>query len=289
MIRHMVTEDDLIRRVDTALPGWRARAATRTAKFVADGKYEERSGIWSEIKPVFMKLQHNKCAYCERQLASADFGGAVEHDLEHFRPKSSVLVWPGATEFGYTTGAASSTGYYWLAYHLLNYSVACKKCNTGLKLNYFPISASRGRLSATPAELTGSEKPYLVFPVGDMDDDPADIITYMGINAVPAKKTGPRKRRADVTIAFFRLNNREELRKERAGLLDLLGLHLEIINDPAVPVARQNEAKRTVERLLKPNASHSACVTAMTRLYQADTEAARGLIQAARDYLDSLL
>ena len=91
MIRYAVTESDLEQRVDAEVASWRSRAATRTARFIAAGGYDESSSIWSEIKPVFMRLQNDKCAYCERQLASADSGGSVEHDLEHFRPKSSVV------------------------------------------------------------------------------------------------------------------------------------------------------------------------------------------------------
>ena len=124
MIRYPVTEAELEQRVDAAVASWRSRAATRTARFIAAGGYDESSSIWSEIKPVFMKLQNDKCAYCERQLASADSGGAVEHDLEHFRPKSSVVVWPDGAGVSFATGTASPAGYFWLAYHLLNYSVA---------------------------------------------------------------------------------------------------------------------------------------------------------------------
>lgn len=288
MIRYAISLADLEARVDAAVPTWRSRAATRTAGFIAAGKYQESSSIWSEIKPVFMAVQHDKCAYCERQLASADSGGAVEHDLEHFRPKSSVVVWPDGSAFTFPTGAASPAGYFWLAYDLLNYSVACKKCNTGLKLNYFPVPGRRGSATASPVDLADAEKPFLVYPIGDLDDDPAAVITFEGLNAIPAKKTGPRRRRADVTIKFFRLNDREELRRERAELLDSLGNHLETINDPAAPPARVTTAKMTVARMLRPVSRHSACVAAMSRLYVSDVTQARALIDAARAYLDSL-
>ena len=45
------------------------------------GRYVESSHSWNRVKKVYMRLQHDKCAYCERQLASEDFGGAIEHDL----------------------------------------------------------------------------------------------------------------------------------------------------------------------------------------------------------------
>lgn len=286
MIRYPVTEAELEQRVDAAVASWRSRTATRTARFIAAGGYDESSSIWSEIKPVFMKLQNDKCAYCERQLASADSGGAVEHDLEHFRPKSSVVVWPDGAGFSFATGTASPAGYFWLAYHLLNYSVACKKCNTGLKLNYFPVPASRGRVPASPTALAAAETPFLVYPLGDLDDDPAEVITFRGITAIAAKRTGSRRRRADVTIQFFRLNTREELLRERARLLDSLGNLLETINDPASSAARVATARQTVRRMVRPDAEHSACVAAMTRLYVSDVTQARTLIEDARAYLD---
>ncbi len=110
----------------------------------------EKKGIWSEVKPVYMSLQRDKCAYCERKLASADFGGTIEHDLEHFRPKSSARPWPTTAisrerglVYTFPTGKHHASGYYWLAYHPLNYCVACKKCNTPLKLDFFPIAVNR--------------------------------------------------------------------------------------------------------------------------------------------------
>ena len=135
MIRYTITEAELVRRVDASVPTWRKRASDRTTRFQIAGRYDEKSAIWSEIKSVFSDLQYDKCAYCERKLADPDDGGSVEHDLEHYRPKSSVEAWPDAAKFSFHTGGADTGGYYWLAYHLLNYAVACKKCNSGFKLN----------------------------------------------------------------------------------------------------------------------------------------------------------
>ena len=288
MIRYPISLAELEALVDASAPEWQARAATRTAGFIAAGQYEEASSIWSEVKPVFMKLQHNKCAYCERAHAGVDHGGSIEHDLEHFRPKASVVVWPGGSEFAFSTGTASPAGYFWLAYHLQNYAASCKKCNTPLKKNYFPVPGARGHAASNSATLNSVEKPFLLYPIGSIDDDPQAVIIFLGINAIPAKKTGPRRRRGDVTIAFFELNEREELWRERAGLLDSLGHHLERINDPALTDLQKLEVKRTVERMLRPQARHSSCVKSMVDLYVDDTAQARELIEKAREYLDTL-
>ena len=235
-----------------------------------------------------MKLQHNKRAYCERALASGDHGGAIEHDLEHFRPKSSVDAWPGATDFSFAVGAASPSGYFWLAYNLENYAAACKKCNSPLKKNYFPVPGTRGGISDDPPMLISKEKPFLVHPIGEIDDDPREILVFLGINAIPAKKTGPRRRRGDVTTAFFELNDREELRRERAELIDSLGGHLETIADEAATELRKSKAKKTVARMLHPRARHSSCVKSMVDLYMEDATRAEELIAAARTFIDSL-
>ncbi len=96
------------------------------------------------MKPVFIELQGDgKCCFCERQFESGILG-RHELDLEHFRPKGNIKEWPcpqslivdGVT---LTTPPAAGTGYYLLSYHLLNYAVACKACNSGLKKDYFNL------------------------------------------------------------------------------------------------------------------------------------------------------
>ena len=74
MIRYPITEQQLRDRIEAAVPGWLARAAERTARFIEEKCYDEKSNIWSEVKSVYMKIQFNKCIYCERQLASPDHG-----------------------------------------------------------------------------------------------------------------------------------------------------------------------------------------------------------------------
>lgn len=288
MIRIHITETDLERLVDAAVPNWRKRAGDRTKKFIAAGRYDEKKGIWSEVKAVFMDLQHHKCAYCERKLAAPDHGGSVEHDLEHFRPKSSVEVWPDGSRFKFATGTASPAGYFWLAYHLLNYSVACKKCNSGLKSNYFPVASPRGSSSATPADLTASEQPFLVYPLGDLDDDPAAVIAFDGHSVVPAKRTGPRRRRADVTIHFFRLNTREELLRERAEVVAHLDHYLGTIESKREPAVRKADAREAVIRMRRPSSPHSACAFAFTELYRQDRPLARAIAEKARQFLRTL-
>lgn len=296
MIRYPITLQELEQRIDAHRPGWLARAVAKTQHLRTAGRFGDPDPIWSEIKTVFMELQHNKCAFCERQFASASSpGGTAELDVEHFRPKSAVADWPGGVAFSYSTGRAHPFGYYWLAYHLLNYAVACKVCNSGLKGDHFPIAGRRGRSTQDPASLHRSEQPYLLYPIGDLDDDPQDVITFEGVNAKPVASGGWLRQRAEVTIAFFQLNRsattndfREELFRERAEVIDQLLTHLGTINSTRETKARKDEAMTTLKRRLRINSRHSSCANAFVELYRRDPSGARALGNAARAYLDSL-
>lgn len=144
MIRYPITKAKLTKDIGQ---DWLDRAAERTKVFKQQGFYEEKSSIWSEAKPVYMKLQGNgKCAYCERQMEETALG-KVEQDVEHFRPKGNVKAWKPSkslTDAGipFTPVPASGLGYYLLPYHPFNYAAACKPCNSTLKKDQFPIAAS---------------------------------------------------------------------------------------------------------------------------------------------------
>jgi hypothetical protein len=148
VIRYEASEEKLRELIEDKCPEWLTRAHKRSEKFIAAGQYQEAASIWSEVKPVYMQIQFDKCIYCERQLASPELGGTIEHDVEHFRPKNGVEVWPTAamqesrgSAFDMPLGHAYPSGYYWLAYEIRNYAAACKKCNTPLKLNFSPSPA----------------------------------------------------------------------------------------------------------------------------------------------------
>jgi hypothetical protein len=66
MIRYMVTEQDLRDAIEAAKPGWLDRAKSRTEQFVVAGRYDESSGIWSEIKQIYIQ------AACRGWIADPD-------------------------------------------------------------------------------------------------------------------------------------------------------------------------------------------------------------------------
>ena len=139
------TREELRAWVGQDVPGWRARAKRRTEKFRCEKKYEENSSIWGEVKPVFMELQGGgKCCFCERKFEEGELG-RYELDIEHFRPKGNVKECPPSRVgegIRLTAPAEENNGYYLPAYRLLNYAVACKLCNSGLKKDYFPIAGN---------------------------------------------------------------------------------------------------------------------------------------------------
>ncbi len=291
MIRYPISSEELRARIEAEAPGWLKDAAKRTEKFRRVGRYEESSNSWSRVKKVYMRLQHDKCAYCERRLASEDFGGAIEHDLEHYRPKNGVPAWPSeeiARERGisyrFSTGDPFPEGYYLLAYHPLNYATACKKCNSPLKSSYFPIAGKRGARRDAPADLQG-EEPFLIYPLGDLDDDPEEVLTFIGVNPVPRIKRGPRWRRARVTIDFFELDGREELWRERAEKIWNLFSTLELLRGG--DLERQTLAARAIEALLSPASPHTNCGRAFRALYEEDRMRAGEIARAALEYLES--
>src|SRR5262249_50416814 len=155
-----------------------------------------------------------------------------------FRPKAAVTFWKvpaRLTKVGVAVtqpaGVKSEPGYSQLAYHLLNYAMACKQCNSVLKKNYFPIAGSRTSGGNDPTKMS-SEKPLLIYPVGGRDDDPEDLITFEGLSPVPKASAGFNRQRALVTIELFKLDHvptRRLLFKGRAYLIRLLYLELEAL------------------------------------------------------------
>lgn len=278
MVRFEVTLEDITARVNAVQPTWLARAEDRTKAFVAAGKFAEASSIWSEIKTVFIELQHQKCAYCERSLPGEAFGSA-EYDLEHYRPKGRVQAWPAQTDglnYAFKTGTANPNGYYWLAYTLGNYAVACKSCNSGLKLDRFPIAGVRGKTVTEIATLNKTEKPFLIFPIGATDDNPRDLIGFLGAVPFTKAKMGRKQRRAQVTIDFFRLGDpkREELFRDRYTLIIMLWGQIKIANDPNSTSEEREAAEVLLEVLQLASSPHSSCAEAFVSLFEQDPQKA---------------
>ncbi len=273
MIRYDCDIAELAASITAIKPNWLAQADKAT-RAVVKAKAFKGAGIWSDVKEVFMDLQHNKCVYCERQFENKNYG-KIEWDVEHYRPKSSVKAWPDPGRhphlaYPFFTGAPADIGYYWLAFDPSNYAASCKVCNSTFKSNYFPVAKPRGAATADPAALR-EEDPYLCYPLGVLDDDPEELLTFVATTATPKYPGSARGDRGQVIIDFFELNKRDELHTGRAQMITLLGGALEKLADGTATAA-----DHTVANFMQaPGIPHANCVRAFARLWQADRAMAR--------------
>lgn len=288
MIRYQISRRTLEARINEISPAWLAAAKKKTAAFRKAGKYNEKTGTWSAIKQVYIDLQFGKCAYCERQFGSDD-KSRIEHDVEHFRPKSAVKAWPSASgnlKYDFPTGGDSKTGYHLLAYNILNYMVACKKCNSPYKSDHFPIAGDKRVLNTDVLAKLARERPLLIYPISNVDQDPEKLISFEGVLPVPKATRGYSYRRARVTIDFFGLARREELLRERALMIKVLYVACEDVNHE--DALRRRDARQTLDLVAMPGLPHRNCARAFCALYSRDPATARQYYEAAIDYLESL-
>lgn len=278
MICYEATLEQIVERVDALSPTWRERALRRTEGLIALGRYAESSSIWSEIKPVYMALQHNKCAYCEQRLEGGR-KGTIAHDLEHFRPKGSVRAWPEQpNHYQFPTGDASTVGYFRLAYHLGNYLTACKVCNSQYKSDFFPIAAVRVAGGTNPVDYA-SEGAYLIYPIGAGDADPEDLILFDGVEAKPRYGDGLRWQRARVLIDFFELN-RQELQEDRAWWLLAAWFAFRKAADG------DSLAQQHLTRLTSPRAAHTNCIRQFVNLCHDAPNEARQVAELSGELIE---
>jgi hypothetical protein len=293
VIGYPIFQTDLEALIEEEAPGWLKRAAERTTNFRLMGFYEEGSSIWSEVKPAYMKLQGNsKCAYCERKLESVEYGRG-EQDVEHFRPKAKIKRWRVPRSLAKEGIAVSeipnpAPGYYLLPYHPFNYSASCKPCNSALKKNYFPIASNYNVAGENPAQMMG-EEPYLVFPIGDFDENPENLIRFHGVAPQAVANNAHRRARALVTIEFFKLDSleRKNLIRERIAIIIALFPHLATVADNPNPGARL-QALQIINLFTSPNASHTNCARSYQRLFQSDRIEAQGVRDRAVALMESI-
>ena len=246
-----MTLEELRARVEEHVPGWIARARARTESFRCKKKYDEKSSIWGEVKPVFMQLQGGgKCCFCERKFESGELG-RHELDVEHFRPKRNVKKRPqGRIGEGIrlTVPAEGNNGYHLLAYHLFNYAAACKPCNSGLKKDYFPIAGDYHLEGEDPDEMR-AERPWLFYPIGSRDVDPEDVISFRGVFPRSEHTDLSLKQRGLATIAFFALDDvsaRKNLVRERAMVIVVLRGQLAKARDQLTPSSSPPARKASI-------------------------------------------
>ncbi len=297
MIRYVINRTELEAAIELEKPGWLAAAQQKTAQFRAAQGFDEPENkhTWSDIKAVYIKLQQRKCAYCERKLGGLQFGKG-EHDVEHYRPKKSVKAWPTAKQkqldpqrfsYSFSVGAAAEKGYYLLAYNFLNYCTACKSCNSSLKLDYFPMLAATRKHTTDDFTELKREKPLLIYPLSDLDENPETLITFHGLLPVPRFKTGEKYRRARVTIDFFALDTREDLLQIRAEIITKMWLAFDTLQQPNLTAVTRAKAEKILQRATSAKSDQTACARAYLQLCQNDALTALKINDLAEQYLDN--
>jgi hypothetical protein len=289
MIRYAVAElENLENLVDAHAPGWRQQADLRKVALTKVGKFEDGAPSWSDVKPVYMRLQSYKCIFCERPLGG-EVAGKIEQDVEHFRPKNALKPWPKKKRksdpdpYPFPTGTIGS-GYYWLAYDLHNYAAACKPCNSTRKSNSFPIAAmQRGVQLSDVATLNASEQPFLVYPLGTIDDDPADLIEFEGIVARPKQPNGHAHNRALITIDFFGLNIREELWEDRFRVIRSLWYAYQT-TQLSENLEQREAAERSIAMDTADSGPQASCARSFMRLINSDPVRAWETYQLAESF-----
>jgi hypothetical protein len=290
VIRYALSEKELRTRIETEKQGWLARAKAQTDENAATDEPAFPS-LWSEIKQVYIDLQHSKCAFCERPLE-----GRIEQDVEHFRPKGKVSAWSppqGLLDEGLVlrqpADRSDEPGYTHLAYHPLNYVMSCKNCNTVFKRNLFPITNGR-RTDAKKPPAVLTEKPLLVYPIGNSDEDPEALLEFEGWTARAKNAKGFGRLRALAMIELFCLNDwqeRKEVLASRARQIQLLYLNLVAIDesDDAILV---KAAKSNAKRMLLDSEPHANCLRSFARLYHRKPRQARAYFSELSEFLETI-
>ncbi len=288
MIRYPVTIRNLLAQIRADVPDdWIKRARKRTDEFYRQSRYVEDDTtlkpFWTELVPLYLRIQQNKCIYCERTLDDPVYG-RVEMTIEHYRPKQQVHAWPSAymrkqyphlTPYQRPRGENLPGGYWSLAYHPLNLAVSCLRCNLRVKKSFFPINASRVIPPERSLQAYRSESPDLFYPFSTVDpDDPAECIVFRGPFAFPSMDVSHRHReRARVTIDLLHLNQRSELIRERCRAICQVYVSLILVSSKKP--GEQVVGQQALDAAIHAGAPHVNCARCFLRLCQQDAETAR--------------
>jgi len=170
-----------------------------------------------DVKSALNEIFHFKCAYCESR-----YGPTAPVDIEHFRPKSAVVV---------QDESLIKPGYYWLASDWDNLLPSCIDCNrarihpqadagndpelTG-KANLFPVKRDRRNGSAMNPGVERGEGRLLLNPCRDRPE--CHLVFRLDAEFVlvqPVRKSRATSRKGRESIRVYGLNRRG-LAEERA-------------------------------------------------------------------------
>lgn len=201
-------------------------------------KFEFNSAVYGgkTVKNALMKIQHDKCCFCESSLH------AQHGDVEHFRPKGG---WRQEEK-----DKLSEVGYYWLAYDWDNLFLACQKCNQTFKKNFFPLENPNDRALNHTHDIT--KELHLI--INPSIDNPQDHLLFKKeiITSKTAKGEETIKRTA-IDQELFEEDRRSKLELV-ARLIDVLKLlDYHIIDTP-----KRIEIIQTIKENVNPRKPYYA-------------------------------
>ena len=277
MISYPISVRELCRRIEKILPAtrnrggalrkggrrsWHTRARLEEHKVIAAGEFpEDALHLWNELKRVFALIQGDqstrvKCAYCERHLHLGK-NNLPDGDIDHFRPKSLYPM---------------------LAYHVRNYVLSCRICNETYKQDYFPITRQRATKTKRLNDLY-AEQAYLVNPLDPQEPNLEDIIGFDGILGISLAIPGTwQDARANAMIDTFKINNRDDLRREQTEII--CEIFLAKTGNPS-DLLTQSVLTRAADRFEE----HTNCAMSYLKLWDVDVAYAKLLGQEAYDTL----
>jgi uncharacterized protein (TIGR02646 family) len=221
---------------------------------------EKHSRVWRSMQGRLATASHGKCWYCETKNTRADL------HVDHHRPKNRIM----------NSDGTKGQGYWWLAFDLENFRLACSYCNclhkgqdgiTRGKSDKFPLLRYCKR-AKSKSELA-KEMPILLDPV--VHADPSFLWFREDGRVTPAfsRKDRVLYTRAKSTIDILNLDE-SRIVQARKDLWSLCTSFVDIgniaINDYATGrLSGKNQfeiAYRRVKALIKPSSEFSATARA---------------------------
>jgi hypothetical protein len=143
-------------------------------------------------------------------------------------------------------------------------------------------------LKGTDPKALLKEKPLLIFPLGDFDEDPEELIGFNGVSPYAKVQSGYRRWRALVTIEFFNLDDlqRKNLFRERAMIIQAMFPQLEKLAAVETPVADRDIAQLLLDGFTSGNAPHTNCARSFRALFNRNPAEARTLFTSTVRLLD---
>lgn len=240
-------------------------AAERLANdaLAAQGQHGEmkfRAYKHPSVMPALTALFQGKCAYCESRYVAQQPG-----DVEHFRPKGSVVVRQADGTL------RTLPGYHWLAAEWSNLMPSCADCNRPRrhqvrdgqtqrvlgKANWFPVDPEANR--ATRADLVDAEPRLLIDPT--LDDPGAHLAFDEDGTIHPLEVQGQPSARGEATIEYCGLERLGLTQERHKRGLDVLYVLASLVNALAradsVDVQRHAAQLRTMVEPAAPYAAYA--------------------------------